>query len=131
VHVARDGCRERLRANATRECTRERYEECDRSSVPGETKQNVCKLHGPMARPRPEKGNRDVSRRRFAPLERCGRTVKMVKTRDQYVENKRNARLYHGNALAYAIGEHRIWSDPEVVAGCVAERTRLTAEHSG
>jgi carbonic anhydrase/acetyltransferase-like protein (isoleucine patch superfamily) len=56
---------------------------------------------------------------------------KVLKTRDNYVENKLNAWLYHRNALAYAIGEHRIWSDPELMAGYVAERTRLTAEHAG
>lgn len=55
---------------------------------------------------------------------------KVLKTKDNYVENKLNAWLYHRNALAYAIGEHRVWSDSELMRGYVEERARLAADHS-
>jgi hypothetical protein len=56
---------------------------------------------------------------------------KVKKTRDNYVENKLNAYLYHRNAQAYAIGEHRAWSDPEIMRGYFAERERLQNEVRG
>ncbi|MGH7745294.1 MAG: gamma carbonic anhydrase family protein [Candidatus Dormibacteria bacterium] len=53
---------------------------------------------------------------------------KVIKTRNNYVENRVNAWLYHRNALAYAAGRHREWSNPAVMQACDAERARLQAE---
>ena len=36
---------------------------------------------------------------------------RVVKTRNAFVENRKNAVLYHRNARAYARGEHRAWTD--------------------
>jgi len=55
---------------------------------------------------------------------------KVIKTKNNYVENKLNAWLYHRNALAYARGEHRAWSDPEGMKAYAAERVRLQAEYA-
>ena len=36
---------------------------------------------------------------------------RVVKTRNAFIENRLNAVLYHRNALAYAVGHHRAWTD--------------------
>ncbi len=36
---------------------------------------------------------------------------KVIKTRNCFVENRQNAFLYHRNALAYAQGDHRAWTN--------------------
>ncbi len=53
---------------------------------------------------------------------------KVIKTRNNYVANRLNAWLYHRNALAYAAGRHREWSEPETMAAAASERRRLAAE---
>ena len=48
-------------------------------------------------------------------------------TRDQnnFIFTRFNAFLYHQNARAYAIGNHRRWSEPEFHALAAAEQTKL------
>ncbi|GAC1453829.1 MAG: gamma carbonic anhydrase family protein [Vulcanimicrobiaceae bacterium] len=53
---------------------------------------------------------------------------KVVKTRDNFVANRLNAWLYHRNALAYAVGDHRAWSAPDLLAQFAAEEARLRAD---
>lgn len=57
---------------------------------------------------------------------------KVVRQNNNYVANRFNALIYHRNALAYARGEHRSWSQPdferfqaEVLAGLQEEFDRL------
>ncbi len=57
---------------------------------------------------------------------------KVLKTRDNFVANRLNAFMYHRNALAYARGEHRVWSDPTLLAEFAHEEARLrTAQQAG
>jgi len=56
-----------------------------------------------------------------------GTPGKVVKRRNSFVRNRINAYLYWQNALAYARGEHRAWSDPTVQAAIAAETRRLQA----
>jgi carbonic anhydrase/acetyltransferase-like protein (isoleucine patch superfamily) len=56
-----------------------------------------------------------------------GMPGKAVRQRNNFVRGRMNAFLYWQNALAYARGEHRAWSDPAVNAAVAAERKRLQA----
>lgn len=56
-----------------------------------------------------------------------GAPAKVVKQRNNAVDNAFNAWLYHHNALAYARGEHRAWSGEAFEAAARAERARLEA----
>ncbi len=55
----------------------------------------------------------------------AGVPAKLVKTRNNAIANRLNAWLYHRNALAYARGEHRAWSDPDLFRAHDAEAARL------
>ena len=54
-----------------------------------------------------------------------GTPGKVVRTRDNSAANRINALLYHQNALAYADGNYRRWSDPKVMEECAREEQRL------
>ena len=60
----------------------------------------------------------------------AGAPGKVVKTRNNYVDNRLNAFSYHFNALAYARGDHRAWASEAYQQGWEAERARLEAEMS-
>lgn len=45
-----------------------------------------------------------------------GTPAKVVRTRNNFVGNRINARLYLRNAQAYTRGDHRAWDGPEYVA---------------
>ena len=58
-----------------------------------------------------------------------GTPGKVVATRNNYVANRFNAWLYHGNAMAYARGNYRAWSDPGFKDAAAVEMARLKAEY--
>ena len=41
-----------------------------------------------------------------------GVPAKIVRTRNNFIANRRNAMIYHWNACAFARGEHRAWHGP-------------------
>lgn len=49
----------------------------------------------------------------------------VVRQRNNFVANGINAYIYRLNAQAFARGEHRAWSDPELAGLVAAERARL------
>jgi carbonic anhydrase/acetyltransferase-like protein (isoleucine patch superfamily) len=51
------------------------------------------------------------------------------RTRNNAAANGFNAWLYHENALAYARGEHRLWSQSDFLVRAAAEQRRLAALH--
>lgn len=57
-----------------------------------------------------------------------GAPAKVVRQRDNRVDNLLNARLYRINAEAYARGEHRAWQDPDFVALMARERKAIEDE---
>lgn len=57
-----------------------------------------------------------------------GMPAKVVGTRNSFVANRINARLYHRNALAYACGDHRAWTGPDYETFVRDETKRLDAE---
>ena len=57
-----------------------------------------------------------------------GAPGKVMRSKNNYVANRLNAYLYHRNALAYAQGNYRAWSDADLAAQIGAEIARLTAE---
>lgn len=57
-----------------------------------------------------------------------GAPGKVVRSSNNYVANRLNAWLYHRNALAYAQGNYRTWSEADLAAQSAAEVARLTAE---
>ena len=59
-----------------------------------------------------------------------GTPAKVVRTADNFVANRINAWLYHRNAMAYAVGNHRAWTGPEFEAARAAELARLKALHA-
>ncbi|MBR1219774.1 gamma carbonic anhydrase family protein [Bradyrhizobium sp. U87765 SZCCT0131] len=56
-----------------------------------------------------------------------GAPGKVTRSRDNTAANRMNALLYHRNALAYAAGNYRVWSQPELLAEVVAEQARHAA----
>lgn len=56
-----------------------------------------------------------------------GAPAKVVRQRNNAVENAFNAWLYHHNALAYARGDHRGWTGEAFEAAARVERARLEA----
>lgn len=58
----------------------------------------------------------------------AGVPAKVIGNRNSYVENKLNALAYHENALAYANGNYRRWSDPEYKAIMEQHQAKLEAE---
>ncbi|MEO8839913.1 MAG: gamma carbonic anhydrase family protein [Herbaspirillum sp.] len=57
-----------------------------------------------------------------------GAPGKVTRTQNNYVRNRLNAYFYYRNALAYASGNYRAWSDANFPADVAAEIARLTAE---
>ena len=53
---------------------------------------------------------------------------KVVATRNNFVDNKLNAVAYHENALAYARGHYRRWSDPDYLEVMNQWRRTIEAE---
>lgn len=53
---------------------------------------------------------------------------RVIKTRDNRVDNMINARLYHRNALAYGKNWHRAWQDPQPETVIARERAEIEAE---
>ena len=53
---------------------------------------------------------------------------RVVKERNNWVENRLNAWLYQVNGAAFANGDHRRWSRAEHRADMAAEKARLVAE---
>ena len=49
-----------------------------------------------------------------------GSPAKVIRTQDNSAMTRRNATIYHENALAYAKGEHRAWAEPGYVASVMA-----------
>ena len=41
---------------------------------------------------------------------------KIIRTKNNFVPNRRNAMIYHWNAVAFARGDHRGWESPEFKA---------------
>lgn len=58
-----------------------------------------------------------------------GAPAKVVRQRDNRVDNLLNARLYGINAEAYARGNHRAWGEPDFVAIMARERAAIEAEN--
>jgi carbonic anhydrase/acetyltransferase-like protein (isoleucine patch superfamily) len=56
-----------------------------------------------------------------------GAPGKVVRTRNNGAANAFNAWMYHGNAQAFARGEHRFWASPEFAEAAAVERARLAA----
>jgi carbonic anhydrase/acetyltransferase-like protein (isoleucine patch superfamily) len=56
-----------------------------------------------------------------------GSPGKVTRERNNAAANAMNAWMYWQNAMAYARGEHRVWSDPEFASLAAAERSRLEA----
>jgi carbonic anhydrase/acetyltransferase-like protein (isoleucine patch superfamily) len=52
----------------------------------------------------------------------------VVKTKNNYADNKLSALLYYRNALAYNKGNHREWSDPNIFDVITKEITQLQKE---
>ena len=50
----------------------------------------------------------------------AGTPARVIRERDNREANRKNALLYHENALAYARGEHRAWADPALAARLAA-----------
>jgi hypothetical protein len=44
-----------------------------------------------------------------------GSPGKVIKSRNNYIANRLVANFYYENALAYAQGDHRRWSDPQFI----------------
>ncbi|WP_072386293.1 gamma carbonic anhydrase family protein [Hyphomicrobium sp. CS1BSMeth3] len=59
-----------------------------------------------------------------------GTPAKVVRTADNFVANRMNAWLYHRNAEAYALGDHRAWTGAEFEKARDAEKARLEALHA-
>ncbi len=57
-----------------------------------------------------------------------GAPGQVTRTKNNYVGNRLNAYLYYRNALAYAQGQYRAWSEADFPAQIAAEIARLTAE---
>ncbi len=55
----------------------------------------------------------------------AGVPARIVRSQDNRAANRKNAMLYHENALGYARGDHRVWADPACAARIAA---RLAAE---
>jgi len=53
---------------------------------------------------------------------------KVVKERDNWIQNRFNALMYCRNAEAYARGHYRVWDGPEYEAWAKGEMERLTRE---
>jgi carbonic anhydrase/acetyltransferase-like protein (isoleucine patch superfamily) len=54
-----------------------------------------------------------------------GMPGKVVRSQNNWVENRLNAELYYRNALAFAAGNHRSWSGPEFDGWYHARREQL------
>jgi carbonic anhydrase/acetyltransferase-like protein (isoleucine patch superfamily) len=57
-----------------------------------------------------------------------GAPAKVIRTQNAYVANKLNALLYHRNAQAYLVGNHRAWQGPDFDEFVQRERDRLLRE---
>jgi hypothetical protein len=57
-----------------------------------------------------------------------GAPAKVIRTQNAYVTNKLNALLYHRNAQAYLVGNHRAWQGPDFDEFVQRERDRLLRE---
>ena len=55
---------------------------------------------------------------------------KVIKERNNFIDNRINAFVYYRNALAFARGEHREWSSDAYHAALVAERAKLDGEYA-
>ncbi|MGO9485552.1 MAG: gamma carbonic anhydrase family protein [Rhodomicrobium sp.] len=55
----------------------------------------------------------------------AGVPAEVIRSQDNRAANRKNAVLYHENALGYARGDHRVWADPACAARLAA---RLAAE---
>ena len=58
----------------------------------------------------------------------AGVPAKVIGERNSYVENKLNAIAYHENALAYARGYYRRWSDADYLEIMAERRKEVEAE---
>lgn len=57
-----------------------------------------------------------------------GTPGKVVATRDNFAANRINAMLYHRNACAYAVGDHRAWDGPAFDAAMMQWKARFERE---
>lgn len=57
-----------------------------------------------------------------------GMPGKVVRAKNSFLQTRRNALIYHRNALAYAQGDHRTWTGPEFEAWQAAMLEELEAE---
>jgi protein-L-isoaspartate O-methyltransferase len=58
----------------------------------------------------------------------AGAPGKVKTTRNNFVANRLNALAYYDNGQAYALGNYRIWADPEQQARMVEREAELEAE---
>jgi carbonic anhydrase/acetyltransferase-like protein (isoleucine patch superfamily) len=56
-----------------------------------------------------------------------GMPGKVVATRDNFRQTHRNALIYYENGLAYAQGQHDVWSDAEMIARVEAQVEKAVA----
>jgi len=56
-----------------------------------------------------------------------GSPAKVIRTANNWIANRLNARLYHRNALAYAAGDHRAWDGPDFEAWLAGEIAQASA----
>ncbi len=57
-----------------------------------------------------------------------GSPGKVIKSRNNYIANRLVANFYYENALAYAQGDHRRWSDPGFVEKMKDVEAQLKSE---
>ena len=57
-----------------------------------------------------------------------GSPAKVIRTRNNFVANRRNAVLYYWNAMAFARGDHRGWASPEYATWMEARMAEIEQE---
>lgn len=57
-----------------------------------------------------------------------GSPAKVIRTRNNFIANRRNAVLYYWNAMAFARGDHRGWASPEYATWMEARMAEIEQE---
>ncbi len=60
-----------------------------------------------------------------------GAPGKVIRTQNNFVRNRMNAYAYYKNAVGYARGDFRVWSNASFQGEAMAERLRLNALNEG
>jgi carbonic anhydrase/acetyltransferase-like protein (isoleucine patch superfamily) len=58
-----------------------------------------------------------------------GSPAKIIRTHNSAIQNSLNALLYHRNALAYSVGNHRAWDGPDFEKWVMETMEKLQKEH--